>query len=85
MAADSQTKTRTIYVNARPHEVEGNKISFEELVALAYPSQGGGEEVTFTITYSRGSDGHGSGSLTAGKSVAIKEGMIFDVIRTVRS
>lgn len=84
MTAEPPEKPRTIYVNTRPHQVEENKISFEELVALAYPGEGGAD-FTFTITYSRGPEGHHTGSLTQGESVAIKDGMIFDVIRTIRS
>lgn len=76
---------RTIYVNTRPHEVESNKVTFEELVTLAYPDPSPGTDLTFTITYSRGQGGHGAGSLTPGDSVAIKDGMVFDVIRTLRS
>ena len=35
--------------------------------------------------YSRGHDGHGSGTLTVGETVTLKDGMVFDAVRTSRS
>ncbi|MET7853665.1 hypothetical protein ABZT48_36955 [Streptomyces avermitilis] len=43
------------------------------------------DEGTYTVRYSRGHDGHGTGSLTAGHSVQVKKGMAFDAYRTSRS
>lgn len=82
---NQHTKTKTIYVNTREHEVSGNKITYEELIPLAYPGEPVTPEMTFTITYTRGPHGHASGSLTPGQDVAIKKGMAFDVYRTIRS
>ena len=84
MPPESQVKQKTIYVNTRAVELDADKIGFERLVEIAYPGPHG-PDVTFTISYSRGPEGHESGSLTPGESVEIKNGMIFDVIRTVRS
>ncbi|MEU9370458.1 multiubiquitin domain-containing protein [Streptomyces avermitilis] len=75
----------TIIVNARPHPWEAKEITFEQVVDLAYPGQPPTEQDTFTVRYSRGHDGHGSGTLTAGRSVGVKKGMVFDVYRTSRS
>ncbi|WP_401001123.1 multiubiquitin domain-containing protein [Agromyces sp. GXQ0307] len=75
----------TIVINARPQPWGENKISFEQLVALAYPNQPVTDREDVTIRYSRGHDGHGAGTLTTGKDVAVKEGMVFDVFRTTRS
>ncbi|WP_327723694.1 multiubiquitin domain-containing protein [Streptomyces europaeiscabiei] len=75
----------TIIVNTRSHPWAAKDISFEQVVELAYPGQPGTGEDTFTVRYSRGHDGHGSGSLTAGHSVRVKKGMVFDVYRTSRS
>ena len=77
-------KPVTIIVNARPHQWDSKDISFEQAVQLAYPDSGSGE-YTFTVRYTRGPAGHGAGSLTAGHSVKVKEGMVFDVYRTSRS
>ena len=77
--------TTTIYVNTRPVEVTERKIGHDELIALAYPGEAVTPDMAFTITFSRGVDGHGSGSLTADAEVPVKKGMVFDVYRTIRS
>lgn len=75
----------TIIVNARPHTWEAKEITFEQVVDLAYPGQTPNDQDTYTVRYSRGHDSHGTGSLTAGHSVHVKKGMIFDAYRTSRS
>lgn len=75
----------TIIVNTRSYPWDSKDISFEQLVELAYPGQPANDQDTYTVRYSRGHDGHGSGSLTAGHSVTVKKGMVFDVYRTSRS
>ncbi|WP_069770970.1 multiubiquitin domain-containing protein [Streptomyces sp. LUP30] len=77
--------TVTIIINTRPYDWEAKEITFEQAVELAYPGQPPTEQDTYTVRYSRGHDGHGSGSLTAGHSVKVKNGMVFDVYRTSRS
>ncbi|MEB0001684.1 multiubiquitin domain-containing protein [Cryobacterium sp. 10S3] len=75
----------TIIVNTRSHPVTEKKISFEQVIELAYPDQPATEADSFTVRYSRGHDGHGSGTLTAGQDVPVKKEMVFDVYRTTRS
>jgi Multiubiquitin len=77
--------TVTIIVNARTHPWNDNKISFEQVVLLAYPAQPVTDQNEVTVRYSRGQAGHGSGTLTSGRDVTVKEGMVFDVYRTSRS
>ena len=78
-------RTTTIIINARPYEVEGKELSFEEVVNLAYngtpPS---GEFIIITVTFSRGENGK-EGSLLPGDRVKIKNKMVFDVSHTDRS
>jgi hypothetical protein len=71
----------TIYVNTVPYQVEKGKISFEEVVKLAYPTPPSGQNVGFTVLYQRG-EGNSEGSLVAGQSVEVRDGMIFDVTPT---
>ncbi len=78
-------KLVTIIVNTRPHTVPKDELSFEELAQLAYPDSPGGENVSFTITYRKGHGNKPEGSLVAGQSVKVKEGMIFNVVRTDKS
>jgi hypothetical protein len=85
-AAEDHTREKTveIIVNAQPHDVAKGEISFEAVVAIAYPQPPAGPNVVFTVTYSRGEEGK-QGSLTGGKSVKVKEGMVFVVRVTDRS
>jgi hypothetical protein len=69
-----------IVVNGRPKKVEGPSISFEQVVALAFNPVP--PNALFTVTWSHGNQG---GSLTAGKSVPIQNGMKFDVTETGQS
>ena len=69
-----------IIVNGRPKKVNQTNITFEEVVALAFSPVP--PNAFFTVTYSHGNKG---GSLTAGKSVEIRNGMKFDVTETGQS
>jgi hypothetical protein len=80
----SGTKLVTIYVNTRLHEVEKSKISFDEVVKLAYPNTPPGENVAYSVMYERGQGGK-EGTLVAGQSIEVKDGMRFDVTATDRS
>lgn len=82
---DHDTKPLTIIVNTRSFEWSAKEITYEQVYDLAYPGQPLGDGDTATIEYSRGPHGNGGGSLTAGHSVHVKEGMVFDVYRTTRS
>lgn len=81
---DHDHKEFTIYVNTRAQQVEGPDVTYEEIVRLAYPSDHGGNNPGYTVTYQRG---HGSkdGQLVPGQSVRVREHMIFDVTPTVLS
>ena len=69
-----------IIVNGRPKKVSQQVISFEDVVALAFNPVP--PNAFFTVTYSHGND---DGSLTAGNSVPIRNGMKFDVTETGQS
>lgn len=74
-------KPVTIYVNTIAHEVEKDDISFEEVVALAYPTPAPGPNAGFTVLYQR-AHGNKDGTLVAGQTVKVKDGMMFDVTPT---
>lgn len=77
------SKTYSIIVNGRPREVTDHKLSYLQVVQLAYPGEVPTEQIVFTVTYSHP---HGrDGSMTAGDSVVVKDGMIFNVRKTDRS
>ena len=77
-------KTVTIIVNTREKTVPKGKISFEQVVELAFENPPTGENVAFTVLYRRGHGNH-EGSLVPGKRVEVVEGMIFNVTATDRS
>jgi hypothetical protein len=74
-----------IIVNARKKETVETKLSFDEVVKLAYESPPAGANVLFTITYRNGPKENPEGTLTAGHSVRIKKGMVFNVTPTDKS
>jgi hypothetical protein len=78
-------KVVTILVNGEPYEETETRISFEQVVKLAYPITPSGTCIEFTVTYRNGPPANPKGSLTAGHSVKIKNRMIFDVTPTDRS
>jgi hypothetical protein len=74
-----------IIVNGRARHVTGDRISFERVVELAFGDVGNAPNAYFTMTYRNGPHGQVEGSLVAGESVRIKDGMIFNVSRTDKS
>ena len=77
-------KLVTIYVNTLPHEVEHGRISFEQVVKLAFPTAPYGENTGYSMMYEFGRSDK-DGTLVAGQSVKVKHRMRFDVTATDRS
>lgn len=75
----------TIVVNARKRTVNTRKLTFEQLVALAFDPVPSGPNWEFTVTYRNGPHSHPQGTLIVGRSVRIQEGMIFNVTATDKS
>jgi len=78
-------KVFKIIVNAQPKSVEKNKLTFAEVVELAFNPPPIGPNILFTITYRKGPKENPEGSLLEGKTVKIKDGMIFNVTQTDKS
>lgn len=74
-----------ILVNTRRKEVAKPKLSFDEVVRLAYDPVPVGENILFTITYRHGPKQNPEGELLAGGTVRLKNGMVFNVKHTDRS
>lgn len=77
-----------IIVNAEPKEWDKNRISFEELVHLAYPvppTPPPGGSVEYTISYTKGPPRNPQGTMKPGQSVEVIDGMVFDVVPTIKS
>jgi len=78
-------KEFTIIVNGRKKEVPTKRLSFDQLVALAFNPVPVGPTIMFTITYRKGPHKNPEGTLTEGGTVRIKDGMVFDVTETTKS
>ena len=77
----------TILVNGEekmllPHT---DKISYEEVVKLAYGALPTNPNTIYTVAYSNGPISNVKGTLTKGRSVIIKEGMVFNVSKSDKS
>lgn len=77
--------TYEIIVNSRPRVVHDPKVTFEQVVQIAFP---GAHEpnVTFTVTFRHAASTPHAGELGAGGVVEVhKKGTVFNVTRTVQS
>jgi len=83
--ADKHHKEITIVINGTSKTVEKDRLTFDEVIALAFENPPTGEGVQFTVQYSRGHSDKPKGTLVEGQSVKLKEGMEFDVTPTNRS
>jgi Multiubiquitin len=83
--AKDEKKDVTIYVEGTPHPWPKGEISFEEVVTLEEPSYANSPNITYSVTYKRGAGNKPEGTLVAGASVKIKEGMRFSVSETGQS
>jgi len=84
-SAEAHKKEFKIIVNAELKEVTQRVLTFDEVVALAYPGSLKGTNVVFTVTYKKAAKPPHEGSLIQGQSVAIRNGTIFNVTKTDKS
>ena len=76
----------TIYVNSRAIQLPAKDVlTFDEVVALAFPNPDKGPNIVYTVTFRRGQGDKPQGTLVEGESVKVKDGMIFDVTATDKS
>ena len=68
-----------LIVNLREKKWEKKKISFEQVVKLAYPTPPAGQMIEYTVTYHSGPRVNPEGTLLAGNKVNVKDGMVFNV------
>ena len=80
-----------IVVNARERKVsrkdlaEGEEISFDQVVALAFDPVPEGPHIEFTVGYRNGAGRPADGRLRPGQGVKIQDGTVFNVTFTDRS
>lgn len=84
---DKKPKDRAIdiIVNGRKVKVTEKKLSFEQVVKLAFPNAEFGTNIAYTVTYKRGANQKSKGVMVKGDVVTIKKGMVFNVTATDKS
>ena len=83
--AKHEEKNVTIYVEGTPHPWPKDEISYEAVVTLEEPDYANNANITYSVTYKRGQGNKPEGTLVAGASVKIKDGMRFSVSETGQS
>jgi hypothetical protein len=84
-SAEDHKKGIRIVVNAREETVYQHRLSYDQIVKLAYPTPPSPEVIGYVVTYYKGPEHQHQGDLTSGKSVRICNGMVFNVTPTNRS
>jgi hypothetical protein len=77
-------KSINIFVNAREKTVEKEKLSYQNVIELAYGQFDSNPNVVYTVMYSKGKN-EDKGSLVEGKEVMVHKGMVFHVTKTDKS
>lgn len=72
-----------IAINGTAEMWDRKKITYLEVVELAFPSGLGGGDIRYSVSWTK-MNGH-EGSLRPGQSVNVEEGMMFNVRNTDKS
>lgn len=85
-ATDGASHTEyTIIVNGQQQVVPGPRVTYDEVVKIAYPTPPG-PDPTYTVTYRNARAPRPEGSLVEGQQVEVKkEGTVFNVTATNKS
>lgn len=75
----------TIVVNGRQKVISSKVVSYDQAVALAFGTPETGANIIYTVTFRNAEAKKPEGSLVSGESVDIKNGTVFNVIRTDKS
>jgi len=74
----------TLIVNTRPTPWSKHAISFDEVVAIAYPTPPY-PQTKYTVSFTNGPKGHEHGTLVQNQSVPVQNEMVFSVTATNQS
>lgn len=80
-----KSKVLEIIVNGQPKKVEEKRLSYKQVIELAFPNAQFGPNIVYTVTYKNGPKPNPKGVMVEGDVVKIKEGMVFNVTRTDKS
>ena len=83
--APAQNKEFEIIVNGREKIFTEKKISFTQVVELAFNTTEIDGTTCYTVTYSKGEDKKPKGTMVKGDTITVKSGMIFNVTDTDKS
>ncbi|WP_062762032.1 multiubiquitin domain-containing protein [Falsirhodobacter sp. alg1] len=75
----------TIVINGRKRTVPAGMITYDTVVSLAFPDAAPNPDIIYTVGFRHGGPAQPEGSLVAGQSVQVHEGMIFGATPTNRS
>jgi hypothetical protein len=78
-------KSYTIVVNGEEKIVTTKRVSFSEIVKLAFPVPPSGNNILYTVSYEDGPPANPQGSMKEGETVKVKDWMIFNVTATDKS
>jgi len=81
----TRSRIYDIFVNTRPRQVRTSTLTFWQVVKLAYPDAVENSTTYYTVTYKHGPASNPDGSMVAGETVRIKDGMRFNVTPTDKS
>jgi len=82
---ENKKKEYTIIINGKDYSTEKKKITFEEIVTIAFGNYDSNLNIAYTVTYSKGPGKKTKGQMVKGDKVNIKNGMIFNATRTNKS
>ena len=78
-------KEYTVIVNGREKTFTEKKISFVQVVQLAFNTTDVDGNIAYTVTYKKGEGKKPKGVMVKGDEVKVKSGMIFNVTATDKS
>src|SRR5450631_558817 len=81
----AQPRKCIIIVRGQKKSVTTKKVTFDEIVKLAFPTPLEGANILYTVSYEDGPRINPQGSLKEGQSVFVKNWMIFNVTATDKS
>lgn len=84
-SAEDHKKGIKIIVNAREKTVHRHRLSYEQIVKLAYQTPPSENTIGYTVTFYKGHEHHHEGHLESGENVRVHNGMIFNVTPINRS
>lgn len=83
--SEKHGKDIIIIVNGRERKASCKKMTFEDVITLAFGQVSNNPNICYTVTYKRGPGKNPEGSMVEGDIVVINKGMIFNVTQTDKS